>query len=260
MKKNKEKVHKYIFPNFLAVAMKNVDMKTQLESAMMSMFLLLMGMILMSVYTAIYLTYGLVFKSLLLFNLVAGFLFMTSYLVTTYQQYNSYMVAVEVQKIMDKTPIIPRKKNRFNQFLFFVGLLLIIGSIVSYYLLKDNVYRYYIVGSIGLIGFIMILAVFLRKPKSKLKNNQQKIDDNLSVSYDEIQQNKQLQQEEGGISELIKQEIRSEKSLDELDQEVLRRLEEESRIEPETEYIDYSKNTIIDKTKKKYKGDIIFYK
>jgi hypothetical protein len=268
IKQPKEKArHKYIFPNFMAMAMKNVDMKTQLESAMMSMFLLLIGMILMSVYTLIYLPYTLVFKALVIFNIVAGFLFMTSYLITTYQQYNSYMAAVDVQNIMSKTPIVPRKKNRLNQFLFFIGLLILAGGVISYFMLENNPYRYYIAGGLGALGFLMIVSVFFRKPKNREqvqpisskykplpKEKQQVLDNKLNISYDELIQNRELQQQEMGVSELMEQEITSEEDLDEMDREVLEKLEEE--YPEEDDYKDYRE----DQNKRRFKGDVRYYR
>jgi Ca2+/Na+ antiporter len=249
-KPKKENKHKYIFPNFMAMAMKNANMQTQLESAMMSMTLLLIGMILMSVYTMIYLTQGWVFKGLMLFNLIAGFLFMSSYLVTTYQQYSSYMIALEVQSIMHNTPIVPRQKNRLNQFLFFVGLFLIAGSILSYFLLVDNSYRYIISGSLALIGLIMVIIVFIRKPKKNNKDNEEKIKEKLNTDYSEINQSRELEQGETGVSDLMDNQLTSEQELDEFDKQVLDGLEqEEARAQG---YVDY--------TRKKYKGDTRYFK
>jgi hypothetical protein len=88
----KEKIkNKYIFPNWLADMMNKVPMRVQMESSLMSMTLLLIGMLLTSVYIAIWGGQSLVFKILLVVNMLCGFLFMGSSMVTTYQQYQSYM-------------------------------------------------------------------------------------------------------------------------------------------------------------------------
>lgn len=152
----------YLFPNVLAESMKKVEMKTQLEAAMMSMFLLMIGMIMMSIYSLIYLTQGWLFKFLLIFNLLAGFLFMTSFLVTTYQQYISYMSAAAVQDELYNTKLLPKyKKNRVNQFLFFSGAVILILGIIF---VATN--KTYLGWFIIIIGALMIMIVFFRKNKN----------------------------------------------------------------------------------------------
>jgi len=164
----------YIFPNILADAMKNVDMKTQLEAAMMSMFLLLIGMILMSVYSFLYLTQGWVFKTLLIFNIFAGILFMGSFLVTTYQQYVSYLSATSVQREIDGLEP-PKEKDRINQLLFFGGILVIVLGI----LLLFTPYLYTGI-FLMVIGTICSGSIFFRKPEHKESSGTERyIDDQL---------------------------------------------------------------------------------
>lgn len=174
--------HKYIFPNPMAKMMKNVDMKTQYESSLMSMALLLIGMILMSVYTMIYVDQGMVFKVLIVINLIAGFVFMFSFMITTYQQYCGYLDALEIQNLSgmkEKMPEsqamtlnnlqkIPTKKNRKNQFLFFGGLLLILAGIAIAFMNSTVVPQKNIItlGCVGL-GVLMAASVFIKKkPKT----------------------------------------------------------------------------------------------
>ena len=86
----KEKL-KFIFPNIMAKIMKKVDMRSQMEASMMSMSLIMIGMILMVTYLILFGIMSWVYKGLILLNLGAAFIFITSFLVTTYQQYISYM-------------------------------------------------------------------------------------------------------------------------------------------------------------------------
>jgi len=90
MTKEKEK-HSYIFPNLMAKMMKKVDMRTQMESSLLSMFMIMIGMTLMAIYLFFFIEGSLYYKGLIIFNLVCAFLFISSFLVTTYQQYISYM-------------------------------------------------------------------------------------------------------------------------------------------------------------------------
>ena len=90
MSKEKEKLS-FVFPDLMAKFMKKVTMRTQLESSLLSMSMILTGMTIMAVYLIIYGEMGIFYKCLVLFNLACGFLFISSFLVTTYQQYISYM-------------------------------------------------------------------------------------------------------------------------------------------------------------------------
>jgi len=90
MAKEKEKL-KFIFPNIMAKMMKKIDMRAQLESSMISMFMIMCGMVLMAIYLICFSGGSWVYKVLILINLGAAFIFISSFLVTTYQQYISYM-------------------------------------------------------------------------------------------------------------------------------------------------------------------------
>lgn len=93
----------YLFPDFLAKAMSKVDMRTQYESSMMSMSFMCLGMIVTIVYLVIYFDFAWWYKIFLVVNGLAGMVFMWSYLVTTYQQYLTYLNAMEFQKECLKT-------------------------------------------------------------------------------------------------------------------------------------------------------------
>lgn len=211
--------HRYIFPNFLASAMKNLDMRTQMEAGMMSMIMLLIGMILMSVYSVLYLAQGWVFKALLVFNLAAGFIFMSGYLVTTYQQYLSYMTAISVQEIMGQRVAKPKpKKNLKNQILFFGGFILFGEGLFS--ILTEKFSLYVSIPSV-IIGILMMASVFLRAKKNVYIDYTK----NLNNEKNDINQGYQLEQEESGMADILSKRINSYE--DEMDQQVLAELEEE---------------------------------
>ena len=92
MNKEKEK-HSYCFPDFMAKAMKKVDFRTQLEASMLSQFLLIIGLTLMVIMNLVAGSGNLWTKIIVTFNLICGWVLISSYLVTTYQQYTSYMNA-----------------------------------------------------------------------------------------------------------------------------------------------------------------------
>ena len=182
--KPKEK-HKYIFPNLMAKMMKNVPMDVQLESSMMASVLILLGMILMGVYMMAFTEQTMAFKVLLIINLGAAFLFLSSSLVTTYQQYVSYQDVMEIQKTMMKSDSpfdlaindlkMDRPKiNRFNQFLFFGGLIIIIAAFFVPELLINNYglmsqYEYYVLWGMVLLGVLMIFLALKKKKKKIVK-------------------------------------------------------------------------------------------
>ena len=94
-----KKKNKYIFPNFLASAMGKLDLRVQLEASMMSMTLILIGLALSTFYMMVYVTFPLWYKITLIVNLLAAFVFLSSNLVTTYQQFQSYM---EIKNFQDE--------------------------------------------------------------------------------------------------------------------------------------------------------------
>jgi len=104
MKKTKKTKNKaknganYIFPNILAKAMAKVDLRTQYEASLMSLTLLLIGLIVTGIYLGIWGSMPLWYKIVLIVNVGAGFLFMSSFLVTTFQQYKAYLEAQSFQE------------------------------------------------------------------------------------------------------------------------------------------------------------------
>jgi len=80
----------------MAEAMKKVDTRVQFEASLMSMLFILIGLIVMAVYMIFFTEFETFMKVMVGVNTVAGFIFLWSYLVTTYQQYLSYLEASEV--------------------------------------------------------------------------------------------------------------------------------------------------------------------
>ena len=92
----KKPKHKYIFPKKMANFMAKVDMRTQMEAGMMSQFLLLIGLSTMMLFMVFFQSGSWWYKGLIIFNMAAAWILIGSYLVTTYQQYISFMEAMEI--------------------------------------------------------------------------------------------------------------------------------------------------------------------
>jgi len=112
-KKPKEK-HRYVFPNFLAKGMAKVDMRTQMESSMLSQFLLIIGLSIMVLYMIFTKQTTGFYKFLVIFNLLCGWLLISSYLITTYQQYKSYSEAMGFDPAAEKAAV-KKKGNIFKR-------------------------------------------------------------------------------------------------------------------------------------------------
>lgn len=83
--------YSYALPDSMAKKMKKIDTRTQFEAAILSSFLILIGMVAFTIYLIFFMNFSLTFKILTAFNSLAGMGFMLSNLVTTYQQYVVYM-------------------------------------------------------------------------------------------------------------------------------------------------------------------------
>jgi len=92
-KKPKEK-YRYCLPNFLAKGMAKVDFRAQMQAGMLSQFLLLIGLSIMVVFMIFSGQTTGFYKFIVIFNLLCGWLLISSYLVTTYGQYVSYAEAI----------------------------------------------------------------------------------------------------------------------------------------------------------------------
>lgn len=103
-KKPKEK-YKYVLPNSVAKGLGKMSMRTQLESSMMSLFLLLIGMTIMMLYMIISKQSSVLYKIIIIFNLLCGWVLMLGYLATTYAQYVSYMSAMGIDPQKEKEAV-----------------------------------------------------------------------------------------------------------------------------------------------------------
>ena len=112
-KKPKEK-YKYCFPNFLAKGMANVSMRTQMEASMLSQFLLLIGLSAMVLYLIISKQTTGFYKFMVIFNLLCGWILISSYLVTTYNQYTSFAGAIGYDPEAEKAAV-KRQGNIFKR-------------------------------------------------------------------------------------------------------------------------------------------------
>jgi len=92
--------NKYIFPDILAKVMSRVDLRTQLEATLMSTTLIVCGLMTTVVYMIFYINLPIWYKIVLGINGIAGFFFMASHLITTFQQYRNVMEVLEFQKEM----------------------------------------------------------------------------------------------------------------------------------------------------------------
>lgn len=104
--KEKKEGHNYIFPKVVANVMKAMDQRTQYESALISMTLILFGMIVMTIYMDFYTTQSLFFKIMFTFNMLCGLGLLGSFLVTQFQAYQNFMIVMEEMNLLN-TPIKP---------------------------------------------------------------------------------------------------------------------------------------------------------
>lgn len=81
----------YCFPNFLGSSMAKVGQRIQFESSMLSMGLILIGLIVMAIVTIFGTDFSVFIKVMTGVNAVAAFIFLSSSLVTTFQQYQAYL-------------------------------------------------------------------------------------------------------------------------------------------------------------------------
>jgi O-antigen/teichoic acid export membrane protein len=88
----------YIFPQKLADFMGKITMRTQMEATMLSLTFIMFGMIFFAVYIIFFLEATKFFKIGVAVNSFFGLMFLSSYLVTTYQQYKTYKMAMNLYK------------------------------------------------------------------------------------------------------------------------------------------------------------------
>ena len=93
-KKKKKQRGNYIFPNVLASAMRGISQRTQYEAEMMSTSVILIGIIITTIVTVFFTDYGLMVKILAVINMGAAWVFLWARLVTSIQQYHSFLQAI----------------------------------------------------------------------------------------------------------------------------------------------------------------------
>jgi len=95
----------YIFPSKLAKMMNKVDLRVQLEASMLSLTFLMVGMILYSIYLAIYGGMNIWMKVFIIFNSICGMILMSTYLITNFQQYKNFMDTMGIDSEHEKKKI-----------------------------------------------------------------------------------------------------------------------------------------------------------
>ena len=91
----------YIFPRRIARAMIRISQRTQYEATLMSLAVILLGLTLMVIVTIFFTDASAFIKIMAGINGLAGFIFLSSFLVTTFQQYKNYLAVMGV--IEDET-------------------------------------------------------------------------------------------------------------------------------------------------------------
>lgn len=104
-KKTPDIKNTYIFPKKVGKWMKNVDMRIQLEASILSLSLLLCGMTMYIIFAVFFSTMSGFQKFMLVFNLVCGLVMLGTYLITNFQQYQSYMDAMGIDTDAEKRAI-----------------------------------------------------------------------------------------------------------------------------------------------------------
>lgn len=98
-KKIKKTKGNYCFPNFLGKVMAKVGARVQYESSLISMSLIMIGITVMATVTIFGTDFSSFIKIMTAVNGLAAFVFLSSSLITTFQQYQSYL---SIMGIMDE--------------------------------------------------------------------------------------------------------------------------------------------------------------
>lgn len=94
----KETKGNYIFPSIMAKAMKSVSQRTQYEAELMSLSFILVGIMVMSFLAVFYTELSFWLKFMTVFNAFAAFILLSSRLITSFQQYQNYLLMVGLIK------------------------------------------------------------------------------------------------------------------------------------------------------------------
>jgi len=81
----------YCLPNFLAKILKNISQRTQFESEIMSLVVILIGIMTMGVFIVFFSQQSLFVKIMTAVNVGAAFMLLSSRLASSYQQYIAYL-------------------------------------------------------------------------------------------------------------------------------------------------------------------------
>jgi len=90
----------YIFGNTLGKGMAKVSQRTQYEASLMSMVFILIGIVIMAIWTIFFTNFSIFIKIMTGINALAAWVFLSSMIITTFQQYQSYL---QVMGIMNDT-------------------------------------------------------------------------------------------------------------------------------------------------------------
>lgn len=91
------------FPSTMERVMVKVDPKIQYEASMIAICVMLFGIVLSGVYIWIKMDYAWWFKIVTEINILAGFVLLGSFLITTFQAYKSYCDAQAFQQAYANT-------------------------------------------------------------------------------------------------------------------------------------------------------------
>ena len=81
----------YCFPNFLGKMMSSVGQRVQFESSLLSIAFILIGIMVMTLVTIFGTDLSMFIKIMTGINGLAALLFLSSHLITTFQQYQAYL-------------------------------------------------------------------------------------------------------------------------------------------------------------------------
>ena len=86
----------YCFPNILAASMRNVSQRIQYEASIMSIVVILLGLIALGTYSVFFTNLSFFVKMMSILNMGAAFVFLSSNLVTSYQQYYNFLEVMDL--------------------------------------------------------------------------------------------------------------------------------------------------------------------
>lgn len=103
----------YCFPNFLGKVMAKVGQRVQFESSLLSMALILIGILIMTAVTIFGTNLSLFIKIIAGVNGIAALIFLSSHLITTFQQYQAYLSIMGIldEGIVEDKP----EENKTNE-------------------------------------------------------------------------------------------------------------------------------------------------